>query len=92
MVVSVKQRELGGTHLCEGDCSVQYMFVHACQMPWSVYASGIKVGGLPALFGMNYGGIAWWDGGGIEQAFALQTDLYKERPAVADFSMARDIF
>lgn len=32
--------------------NVQYVFVHVCQMP-SVYAAGIKVGGLSALSGMN---------------------------------------
>lgn len=35
--------------------NVQYVFVHVCQMPDEVYASGIKVGGLTALSANNYG-------------------------------------
>lgn len=58
--------------------NVQYVFVHVCQMPWSVRASGIKVGGLPALSGMNRGWILSRNGRGSEQ-----TDLREGRPAVA---------
>lgn len=84
MGLSVKQRELGGAHLCEGEYSV---CVCACVSDATECVRLWNLSTVSLLF-LEWTIAEWRDEtGGDEQISAVQTDLYKERPTAADFSM-----